>query len=425
MTPPQSVRSRPMGREKRSHVRLAYLLLLQGAVVGLGFLFTIVATRLVGMGGYGEIAYAMAIGNILAAVVRYGTDETLIVSMIRAENKPLELEAASAVRTLILLVTVLPMLALSLTGLISLKEALAATAFLLISMQVAGQYDYFDEQHKHTYALIINKVVQLAGFAAIAMFLSSDALTVFIISSFAANLALLAVQYRYFRHRFPREQSHNGWPEIAARARTIFSTNHVVMFGSVMSLGLYSANQIYIKNALSFQDLAIFAVQWQVCNMLMIYMKQVSRIYKPILVRHKMSDGAGYNAAAFGFFAIMCVPPTILSVLIWLNYDLIFPRLFTEQMAGHADMFLLLTVFVFLRGIYYTLSQLSFVDSKNDVSFYSNAAGAAVIVGVIVVLKGYTRLSDGVIAMNIAMLAMIVVAAAMMKVRGGAPPRRA
>lgn len=412
-----------MGREKRSHVRLAYLLLLQGVVVGLGFLFTIVATRLVGMSGYGQIAYAMAIGNILAAVVRYGTDETLIVSMIRAENKPLEIEAASAVRTFILAVTVLPLLAVSLTGLISFKEALAATAFLLISMQVASQYDYFDEQHKHTYALIINKLLLLLGFGVVASFFSSDALTVFIVASFAANLVLLAVQYLYYRRRFPREESHNSWAEVSARARAIFSTNHVVMFGSVMSLGLYSANQIYIKNALSFGDLAIFAVQWQVCNIFIIYMKQVSRIYKPILARHQNSGGAGYHAAALGFFAIISGPPTMISVLIWLNYDAIFPRIFTEQMSGHAGLFLLLTAFVFLRGIYYTQAQLCFIASKNAISFYSNAVGAAVIVGVIVILQGYTELSDGVVAMNIAMLAMIVAAAIMMNVKPG--PSRA
>lgn len=60
---------------------------LQGVLVALGFLFTIVATRMMGMEAYGQIAYAIAIGNILSAAMRYGTDETLIVSMTRADNK--------------------------------------------------------------------------------------------------------------------------------------------------------------------------------------------------------------------------------------------------------------------------------------------------------------------------------------------------
>ena len=75
-----------MSKSKGIFSRLGRLLVLQGIVVGLGFLFTVAATRMLGMTGFGQITYAIAIGNVLAVVMRYGTDETLIVSMTHSDN---------------------------------------------------------------------------------------------------------------------------------------------------------------------------------------------------------------------------------------------------------------------------------------------------------------------------------------------------
>ena len=392
----------------RTSGSLARLLVLQGGVVALGFLFSMVATQMMGIEAYGQITYAIAIGNILSAAMRYGTDETLIVSMTRADNQRLELEAATLLRTGLYLIADIVLCALWLGGILSGKEALASASFLLIGLQVVAQFDYFTEQQKHTYTIIGNKAVLLVIFAVLASTTSMSALDIFIVASLISNAGLLALHYRYFRRNFASRTPITNWPQIANRLKELLLTNHVVMFASLMSLGLYSANQIYIKFALSFEALAIFAVQWQVCNFFIIYMKQVNRIYKPILAAQYRDASAALRVTQWKFGAMVTLPPTALSLLIWLNYDAIFPRFFTDSLAGYGSVYLLLTVFIFFRGIHLTLTQICFVAAKNHVAFFANAVGVLLIGAVIVLLQGYDQIEDGVIAMNAALLGMVV-----------------
>lgn len=391
----------------RQYMPLARLLVLEGLVVLLGFLFTIAATRMVGVDGYGQIAYAIAIGNVLSAAMRYGTDETLIVSMMRSDQEWLEIVAVTLLRAALYVIAALALAAVWLGGIVTGKEALAAAAFLLIGMQLVAQYDYLGQQHRHNFAMVGNKAVLLLVFAGLATTTGLQALDLFIIASLIANVGLLAVHYRFFNRNFANCSYQVDWPSIGARLKALLRSNFAVMFASLMSLGLYSANQIYIKLALSFEALAIFAVQWQVCNVFLIYMKQVNRMYKPVLALQYRDGSALLSATRWKFFAMVTLPPTAISLLIWLNYDAIFPRLFTASLAGYGSVFLILTAFVFLRGIHLTLTQISYAAAKNHVPSVANAVGLVLIGAVIVVLQGYDQIEDGVIAMNIAMLGMI------------------
>lgn len=395
--------------------RLVRLLALQGGVVALGFVFTIVVTRMMGIESYGQISYVIAIGNIMSAAMRYGTDETLIVSMTHADSQRSEIEAVTVLRAGFYLVAAVTLSVLWLWGLLTGKEALAAAFFLLIGLQVVAQFDYLNEQHKYSYTMIGNKTVLLLIFAALASTTSLGALEIFMAGTVFANVGLLMLHYGYFRRNFASTSPKVAWEEIVARVIALLYSNHLVMFASLMSLGLYSANQIYIKFALSYEALAIFAVQWQVCNVFLVYMKQVNRIYKPILAAQYRDVSNALRITQWKFGAMVTLPPTLFSMLIWLNYDAIFPRLFTQSLEGYGNVFLLLTVFIFLRGIHLTLTQICFVAAQNHVPFIANSAGVLLIGIVVAVLQGYDQIEDGVIAMNVAMLGMILMTLCFLK----------
>jgi len=399
---------------KNNVEKLIRMLMLQGVVVVLGFLFTISVTRMAGVDAYGQISYLIAIANIVMSVMRWGTDETLIVSMTQMQNPRLEIAAATLLRGgLFLTYLSVGLLAVAL-GAVIFKEVLVISSVLLLAFQVTSLYDYFAQQHRHIHTVIIGKFLLLSGFTGAMALGVSDTLTLFLIGSGLGNMALLSLQYRYFRHCYPRGGPENPWASIRSRSRGLITSNYMVMLASLLSLGLYSANQIYIKHALTLADLGVFAVQWQVCTVLFIYMKQVNRVYKPILVRLHQDKPTRFVRASWLFFLALTLLPVSVSLTVWHFYDQIFPTIFSAELAGYKPMFLLLTLFIFLRGAHMTLTQLCFVMSRNNLSFFANAAGTTTIAATILLMSGYSRIEDAAIALNAAIAVMIVVTAALM-----------
>ena len=103
------------------------------------------------------------------------------------------------------------------------------------------------------------------------------------------------------------------------------------------------------------------------------------------------------------------LPPTITSFLISLNYESVFPAIFGEDMSGYQDIFILLTIFVFFRGIQLVITQLCFIMSTNNVSFYANLSGLLAGIIAIFYMRGYSDLYDVGIAINVALIMMILV----------------
>lgn len=401
---------------KNNVALLARLLILQGGVVVLGFLFTITVTRMLGVDAYGQITYVIAIANIAIAVIRWGTDETLIVSMTQAQNQRLEIEAATLLRGGLFLACLGAIVMMAVLGAAAWKEILAIASVLLLALQVTSLYDISGHQHRHTLTMINSKLLLLASFVGATALGGSDPLTLFCIGSGLGNMALLLQQYRYFRKCYPRGiGERNPWSGIRARATAIAGANWMVMLASFLALAPYSANQIYIRHALTLADLGAFAVQWQVCSVLFIYMKQVNRIYKPVLARLHKDKPARFKRAGWLFSLAMTLVPTVISLTLWHFYEQIFPVVFSAEMTGYKPMFFLLTLFILLRGAHMALAQLCFVMARNSVSFFANAAGTAALAGAILLMSGYSQIEDAGIALNTAIVVMIAVTAAMMR----------
>ena len=395
----------------------AILILLRGIVVMLGFSFTAMVTQQMGVAAYGEVIYVIAIANIAIAVVRWGTDETLIVSMTHKSNPRLEVGAATLLRSGLFISSVAVGGLATVYDFLGFSEFLAAATVLLLGLQITSLYDYAGQQHRHIFTMITAKFLLLLGFFVSMMLGFEDVLILFSIGSGLGNVILLALQYRFYEQYTQRGHAIYSCTTVVARSCALLAGNYVVMFASMMNLALYSLNQIYIRHSLSLVDLGIFAVQWQVCTILIIYMKQVMRIYKPILVRLRMESPNRFPKAGIKFFLALTILPTGTALLVWHLYEKIFPVLFSAEMSGYDSVFLLLVLFVFLRGIHMTLTQLCFVMSRNSIPFFANVSGAATIILFIVVMSGYSEIDDAATALNAAIGVMIVVTVLLMRKR--------
>ena len=353
--------------------RLIFLIILQALIVSAGFVFTIIATRSLGLSVYGEIVYVIAIGTILASIIRYGSDETLIVSINEKIEKKLEVHASILLRVCCLIVLSILVLILCVAGVFSYSESLGIIAFMIVGLQLAAPYDYNNDQHKHAISVVSAKLVLIMVFYVLISFASIEALFMYATSILIANVTLLTAQYRYYFKSFEKDHRAHPLSIVVSRSIRMFNDNHFVMFASVLSLGIYSANQIYIQNTLSYLDLAIFGIPWQACSIFFIYMKQVNRIYKPILIKLRLTQSNLYLSTVFYYALVVVLPPTITSFLISLNYESVFPAIFGEDMSGYQDIFILLTIFVFFRGIQLVITQLCFTMSTNNVSFYATS----------------------------------------------------
>ena len=134
--------------------KLAILILLQGIVVMLGFSFTAMVTRQMGVAAYGEVIYVIAIANIAIAVVRWGTDETLIVSMTHKSNPRLEVGAATLLRSGLFISSVAVGGLATVYDFLGFSEFLAAATVLLLGLQINSLYDYAGQQHRHIFTMI-------------------------------------------------------------------------------------------------------------------------------------------------------------------------------------------------------------------------------------------------------------------------------
>ena len=77
---------------------LIKLLVLQGLIALLGFASTSILTKVYGIAAFGEIAFAIAVANIFACLIRYGYDETLIVRLHKSKYTKSEFVASLLVR---------------------------------------------------------------------------------------------------------------------------------------------------------------------------------------------------------------------------------------------------------------------------------------------------------------------------------------
>lgn len=387
----------------RMFLKIRNLLFLQGPVILLGLLSTVIITRVYGVAGYGQVAFVIAISNIFAAVIRYGFDETLIILLNNSDNQSSLFYASLLVRSCLYLLTIISLFAGYGFGILNASQVFAICSFLLVILQIPAIYDYLGKQEKHVVTLIVSKLIFLLTVLSLSS-MYFDVLFVFIIASLMSNIGLLALQIRFYIKEKPFASPPSSVQRnVTYRCRTLLRGNFYVMLASVMSLGMYSVNQILIKKSLSFEVLGVFAIQWQVINICLIFMKQVTRAFKPRLAQIKTISPSSFQRLYFSYALTVVLIPCALSLGIWVVYAEAFGLIFGPQMLGYRGIYLLLCGFLFLRGIQLSLTQLAYLQHESAVVFISNAASLMALVSCFLYLGTYESLEGAVLVMGAAM----------------------
>jgi O-antigen/teichoic acid export membrane protein len=390
-------------------LKIRNLLFLQGPIILLGFLSTVIITRIYGVAGYGQVALVIAISNIFAAVIRYGFDETLIILLNNSDNQRALFYSSILVRCCLYLLAIVSLYVGNVFGLLDALQVLAICSFLLVILQVPAIYDFLGKQEKHVVTLIISKLI----FLMMVLSLSSmyfDVLFVFTIASLMSNIGLLSLQLRFYLNERPfASPLSSAQSNVNYMSRALLRGNFFVMLASVLSLGMYSVNQILIKDSLSFEVLGVFAIQWQVINILLIFMKQVTRAFKPRLAEIKATASKSFQKLYFTYALTVVLIPCALSLGIWVVYADIFGLIFGPQLIGYRGIYLLLCGFLVLKGIQLSLAQLAYLQKENGVVFISNAASLITLVSCFLYLGSYDSLEQAIVVMGAAMTVSILV----------------
>lgn len=381
---------------------LLKLITLQGLIALLGFASTSVLTKTYGISAFGEIAFALAVANIFACVIRYGYDETLIVRLHKSSEAKTEFFSSLCIRYSLFILTavVLFVLPQSISRL-SLDQVLVVVSFLLVVLQLQSVFDYVGKQVLHVSTVAFNKLMIFIFLLILSFFL--EALTNYMVAILIANIVVLLIQFYLYQKIQPFSSSASYVTNLREVLIDQLKGNFTIMLASLLALSLYSANQIVIKEKLSFIELGVFAVQWQVVNVFVIFLKQLTRIYKPKLALYLNRSDPQFKSTFIQFAFMLSFLPSLAGVMLYPFYDFIFSTLFGDGLIGYKNIYLLMMLFLFLRGLHLSLTQwfvLLQINNPVMLSYLFSLFGASIIT--VINWQNYV-LADAVIAMVVGM----------------------
>ena len=381
-------------------------MILQGIIALLGFISTSIITNIYGISAFGEIAFALAVANVLACVVRYGFDETLIVRFHRAKSIKSEFYASLIIRYSLYFISVVALLFLpEKYSRLTFDQSLVAVSFLLIFLQLQSLFDFVGKQVIQVSTLAIGKFLLCVLLLLFSLFLGP--IENYIVALFSSNLLMLLLQVHLIKSVNLPFKFNLKEIELKSTIRAQLKGNFAIMFASILSLGLYSINQIIIKEKLSFVELGVFAVLWQVINIYIVFIKQITRVYKPKLALLVNKEKRPFIKVFFKFSILVSMLPGLIAATVYPFYDQVFTTLFGNDLAGYNKIYFMMVLFLFLRGAHHSLTQWFILNQHN---FAVTSSYASSLVGVFL-FTAYAwndyKLSDSVVAMQAGMLAAI------------------
>lgn len=386
---------------------LIKLLVLQGLIALLGFASTSILTKVYGIAAFGEITFAIAVANVFACLIRYGYDETLIVRLHKSKYIKSEFLVSLFVRYgLFLTCSCTLFLIPENISQLNLKQVFIVVSFLLTILQLQTIFDFVGKQVLQVSTVAFNKLLIVVFLFIFSYFF--DALTNYTISVATANILILAIQFYLYQKIKPFPPASKCFVNFRSILAEQLKGNFSIMVASLLVLSLYSINQIIIKEKLSFIELGVFAVQWQVVNVFVILLKQLTRIYKPKLALYLNSSNTKFRNYFIEYSLVVSFIPSIAGMLIYPFYDIIFGSLFGEGLMGYKNIYILMMLFLFLRGLHLSLTQWFILFQVNRLIMISNMFTLIGVSAVTFMCWDNYSLTDAVLAMIIGMGVAIV-----------------
>jgi O-antigen/teichoic acid export membrane protein/glycosyltransferase involved in cell wall biosynthesis len=369
---------------------LAVLLSSNLFTAGVGFLTTITIANTLGAARFGELAYAYAIGGIIAVNVRFGMDRSLIRDLTHSPERFGDLVAASVfLRTLFLLLILAGFLVLRMTAIDAVQLSLGALfvvlATMLLPLQIANVFDVWESQGRHAVYFLVQRCVYFLIVWAVLLF-AADRFSILWIGSalLISTLLFLFLQYRHAWKRVSdsiRELSPAG---VCRTSLELMRNNLWLWLASVAALGLTALNSVVLKHVSGASDLGIYAASWQLVSLATLLLKNVSRIGRPIMARRTRkhavaADGNLRFIVHYSFVMLAAVGAIALPLIVCPH--LILRTLFTPEYAGGDWVLRVFGVYLLVRAIETVFSQHVVLSGMDRAYFAASILAGSVSMG--------------------------------------------
>ena len=376
------------------------LLMANVFAAGIGFVTTVKIVNTLGSARFGEFAYALAIGGIIAVNVRFGMDRSLIRDLVHFPERFTETLAASLLARGLLLVVCIAGFLLAIVVLpkdtleISWGMFLVILATTLNPLQIANVFDVWEIQGWHALYGCVEKAVYFTMIWAVVLWAPQRLDLLWIGSALlVTTLLFIFLQYRRAWYRLKPELHTMPLGKIMRTALSLIAGNKWLWMASLAALGITTLNQLVLKHFSGFSDLGVYAASFQLVGIGNILLKNIARIGRPILARYTVPFAVNTQATvrfmaiyvavallAVGMIALpaIAIPKLILQTLFTAEYTSGFwvLRLF--------GVYLLLRVFDAILGQYVVLVRMDRVFFATSV-----AAGLVGLICSIILIPPY------------------------------------
>ncbi len=300
---------------------LTVLLLANVFTAGVGFLTTVTIANTLGSARFGQVAYAMAIGGIIAANVRFGMDRSLIRDLTHFPERFNETLAASLLARISLLVLcitgVFILKALSIENFeISWGMILIILATVLDPLRITNVFDVWEVQGRDALLLCVQKGLYFLLIWGVVLYAPENlGLNWIGTSMLFAVLLMLVLQYRYAWGKLKPSFLPISVRKLLSTALKLIKSNRWLWLASLAALGMTALNNVVLKHFAGFADLGVYAALFQLVSLGALLLKDISRIGRPVLARYTIPGKCKAQATvrflalymAFGFVAVSCI----------------------------------------------------------------------------------------------------------------------
>jgi len=374
---------------------LAVLLSANAITAGLGIITTIAVANRLGSARFGELAYAYAVGGIIAVNVRFGMDRSLIRYLVHYPQRFGEFVAAS----LLLRVAFLLTSWLGLFVLISVARdavelstgmLLVVLATTLLPLQIGNVFDVWEKQGRHAAYMLAQRLLYFGLIWGVILW-APERLSIAWIGSalLVSSVFFMFLQYVYAWKRLRREVLDLSWQRVLGTSRELARGNGWLWLANLAALGLTAMNKVVLKQTCGFSTLGVYAASWQLASLANILSRNVARIGRPSMARRtdpRTAKAAGMPRFMMQFQLIML--GTVSAVAL---PAIIFPEWILDTLFSHeyASGYLVLRIFgvcILIRAIEIVFGLFVVFTKMDNVYFLANVLGGAVSIALCVTL---------------------------------------
>lgn len=313
-------------RHKNAARTLFNLVFINLVVAGIGLVTRVGIANVLGIEGFGRLAFGIAIGTFGLLFVQYGLEKSLVRDLVHFPARFGEiLKSSLIVRAFLFFIFVLP-LGISSIVFFRLEDEstgimLVAFAIVVSAFQLNGVYDAWKEMYRHAMFFLIQRFVYfvLIWFVILVpdLRLSLSQVGLFML---AAALFGLLLEYRWALPRINFESAEGTWPSTLFVLRSNILIWVAVLFGHL----IVYLSQIVLRIVSGDVALGAFSAAWLFIQLTILLISQVGRIGSEATARFTRPEGS--TSQRLRFFVRYVSLMTIIGVLIGMPC-ILFPEL--------------------------------------------------------------------------------------------------